>query len=124
MFSQELLTFEEIKDDSFIKEHILWDLEPADLMEPRCTITDEGKKYREQIKGYVFYIDTLAKKPTLFLMRHTAIDFGATLAIIKEAPEELINEALTEKKDREYFGMFPINSKIKDWIKKEMNIKN
>ncbi len=124
MISQELLTFDDIKDDSFIKEHILWDLEPCDLMQPRCTITDEGKKYRGEIKGYVFYIDTLAKKPTLFLMRHTAIDFGVTLAIINEVPEELIQEAMIEKKDREYFKMYPINSKIEDWLKKEMGIQN
>lgn len=124
MFSHSMLTFDDIKDDSFIKEHIIWDIEPGALMEPRCTITDEGKKYRDLIKGYVFYIDTLAKKPTLYLMRHTANDYGVTLAIISDIPEELIAEALTEMKDRAYFGMYPINSKIKDWIRKEMGINN
>ncbi len=124
MYSQEMLTFDEIKNDPFIKEHIIWDFEPSDLMEPRCSITEKGKKYRELIKGYIFYIDTLAQKPTLYLMKHTAIDYGVTLAIINEAPDELIAEAIIEMKDRKYFGMYPINSKIKDWIRKEMGINN
>ncbi len=124
MFIRELRIFNDIKNDPFIKENIIWDLEPCELMKPRRNITDEGIKYRELIKGYIFYIDTLSKKPTLFLMQHTANDCGVTYAIIDEVPEELIADALEENKNKGYFGMFPINSKIEDWLKKEMGIKN
>ncbi len=124
MLISDLLTFNDIKDDSYIKEHILWDLNPEDLMEPRCTITEKGMKYRDRIKGFLFYIDTFAKKPTLYLMKHTINDYGATLAIITEIPQDLVSEAIMENKSKEYFGMYPINTKIKDWIKKEMGIAN
>lgn len=124
MFLQDLLTFDDLRENSYIKENIIWDLDPKHLMEPRCTITDKGTKFRDRVNGYVFYIDTLSKKPTLYLMKHSKNDFGSTLAIIKEIPEELITEAIIEQKGKEYFGMYPINSKIKDWILKEMGISN
>lgn len=124
MPKKEFLTFDDIKEDLYIKEYILWDLNPKDLMQPRCIITEEGAKYRDRIKGFVFYIDTLSTKPMLYLMKHTISDHGRTLAIINEVPEEFISEAIIENKDKEYFGMYPINTKIKDWLKKEMGIKD
>ncbi|MCX8030509.1 MAG: hypothetical protein N3A59_02875 [Thermodesulfovibrionales bacterium] len=122
MLYRELLSFEDIKDDPYIKEFILWDINPEDLMKPRCKLTESGIEYREVIKGFIFYIDTLSKKPTVYLMKHTINDCGTTLAIINEVPQDLIVEALVENRDKEYFGMYPINSKIKDWLKKEMGM--
>ena len=119
MFSK-VLSLNDIKKESFVIEHIRWDLEPKDLMEPRSSITDEGIKTRETIKGYVFYIDTMDKKPILFLMRHTAADYAETLAQIDEIPQDLLLEAVKENKNKAYFGMYPINKKVEDWLKKEL----
>ncbi|WP_333655527.1 DVU0772 family protein [Dissulfurispira sp.] len=119
MFSK-VLSLNDIKKESFVIEHIRWDLEPKDLMEPRYSITDEGIKTRETIKGYVFYIDTMDKKPILFLMRHTAADYAETLAQIDEIPQDLLLEAVEENKNKAYFGMYPINKKVEDWLKKEL----
>jgi len=92
------------------------------LMEPRSKLTDEGTKFREQIKGYVFYIDTMDNDPALFLMRHTAMDFAETLAKIDEIPRELLLGAVEENKDKAYFNMYPINSSVKAWLKRELGV--
>ncbi len=121
MFS-DMLSLEQIKKEPFVVEHILWNLQPKDLMEPRCKVTDEGMKFRDQIKGYIFYIDTTDKKPALFLMRHTAADFAETLAKIDEIPEDLLAGAIEENKDRAYFKMYPINGQVEAWLRKELGI--
>jgi len=117
-----VLSLEEIKEEPFIIEHILWDIAPKDLMEPRQKITGEGVQKRELIKGYVFYIDTMDVKPILFLMRHTAADYAETLAQIGEIPQELLVEAVEENKAKAYFGMCAINKKVEAWLKKELGV--
>ena len=119
---EEILSLDRIKKEPYIIEHILWDLEPKDLMEPRSKLTDEGTKFRDEIKGYVFYIDTMDNRPQLFLMRHTAMDYAETLAKIDEIPEELLLGAIEENKDKAYFKMYPINSRVEAWLKGELGI--
>jgi hypothetical protein len=122
MMFNKVLSLDDIKKELFVIEHIRWDLEPKDLMEPRVTVTDEGIKKREPIKGYIFYIDTMDKKPSLFLMRHTAADYAETLAHVEEIPQELLIEAIEENKSKAYFGMYPINKKVEEWLKKELGV--
>jgi hypothetical protein len=116
----ELISFEDVKKEPFIISHILWDKEPKDLMEPRCKVSGDRNELRAPIKGYVFYIDTMDKEPSLFLMRHTEADYAETLAQVSEIPQELLAEAIEENKAHEYFGMYPINRKITEWLKKEL----
>src|SRR5512139_3254962 len=92
----EILTFDEVKKEPYIIEHILWDVEPQTLMEPRCVPPGANRQPREEIKGYVFYIDTMDKEPSLFLLRHTAADFAETVAEIREIPKEIVRSALEE----------------------------
>jgi hypothetical protein len=118
-----MATLKDIKRDLSIKKNILWDIDPKQLMEPRCRITGEGKKENNIIQGYLFYIDKMtAKKPSLFLMLHTSGGYAETVAKIDEIPEELISEAVEENRTREYFGMYPINKKIQHWLKHEIGI--
>lgn len=121
MFSK-VLSLNDIKKESFVIEHIRWDIEPKDLMEPRSSITEEGVKTREPIKGYIFYIDTMDKKPILFLMRHTAADYAETLAQIDEIPQDLLLEAIEENKSKAYFSMYPINKRVEEWLKRELGV--
>ncbi|MGO9612971.1 MAG: DVU0772 family protein [Dissulfurispiraceae bacterium] len=120
----ELLTFNDIKAEPFVKEHILWDKEPKDLMEPKFKVTPEGTEFRGAIKGYIFYIETMNKEPQLFLMRHTAAEYGETLARIDEIPQALLLEAIEENKQKAYFKMYPINKTVQDWLKKELDLAN
>jgi hypothetical protein len=122
MMYDEMLTLEGISKEPFIIEHIMWDIEPKDLMESRHIKTGTGNEVRPAIKGYVFYIDTTDKKPSLYLLRHTAADFAETLAHIKEIPAELLAEAVEENRARVYFNMYPINEKVAAWLRKELAI--
>ncbi|MCL4458013.1 MAG: hypothetical protein M1147_03260 [Nitrospirae bacterium] len=122
MMFNNVLSLDEIKKEPFVIENIRWDLEPKDLMEPRQKITGEGVQTRDTIKGYVFYIDTMAERPILFLMRHTAADYAETLAQIDEIPQELLAEAVEENKAKAYFGMYPVNKKVEAWLKKELGV--
>lgn len=122
MMSENMCSLSDIKGESYIVGGIRWDLEPKDLMEPRSRLTEEGIKYSSPPEGYIFYIDLMGDKPALFLMRHTAINFGKTLARIDEIPQELLAEALEENKDRIKFGMCPISVKIEEWLKKELGV--
>jgi hypothetical protein len=113
----------ELKHDTQVIKDILWDAEPRQLMEPRYSIGESGEKIKHILRGYIFYIDKLAEdKPKLFLMCQTGSGYAETVAMIDEAPDDLIAEAITENLSKEYFSMYPINKKIADWIKKECGI--
>ena len=73
--------------------------------------------------GYLFYIETMDKKPGLFLMRHTSYGHAETIAKIEEIPHDLITGAIAENAEKEYGGMYPINKKIEEWLKKEFGIR-
>ncbi len=122
MFFEKPVSFSDIKNDHYIIENILWDVMPTDIAEPRIKLNEEGSIVKKTIKGYIFYIETFDKRPSLFLMRHTANGYAETVAEIKEVPEELLIKAIEENKDKEFFGMYPINNDIKDWLKKELGV--
>lgn len=123
MAFREVASFEDLKKDKKVIPHILWDIEPRQLMEPRIIVKDDGSVEKKIIRGYIFYIDKMSEKgPALFLMCHTTMGYAETVAKIDEIPYELIQEALEENKDKEYFGMIPINKNIELWLKKELGI--
>ncbi len=119
---EELLKFDAIKEDPFVIQNILWNKEPKDLMEAKFKKTDHGIDRRDEISGYIFYIETMGEQPKLFLMRHTAMDFADTVAQIDEIPDELLNKAIEENKAKHYFGMYPIDEQVKAWLKKELGV--
>ncbi len=120
---QRVLSLQEIKDEDFVKENILWDVMPKDLMKPTVCLTDCGIDRRDHIRGYIFYIDAVEDKPVLSLMRHTAAGYAETLAQIDEIPEEMLLEAIEENRDKEHFRMYPINQRVKGWLEEALGIK-
>jgi hypothetical protein len=121
--SDDIATLKELKEDKLVLDRILWEMEPKQIMDPIYTINAEGKQEKRILRGYIFYIDKMAgDKPALFLMCHTGSGYAQTVAQIVEIPDELITAALEENKDREYFGMYPINKKIENWLKKECGV--
>lgn len=122
MLTEEMSSLDDLKKAPHVIENIKWDLDPKELMEPVSRLKDGGVEYSKPVEGYIFYIDTMGEKPALFLMRHTSINFGKTLAQIEELPQELLDGALEENKSRIKFGMCPINKKIEEWLKKELGV--
>ena len=123
MYGGGMATLDTLRKDPLILRNILWDIEPKELMEPRCTTSSKGTREKKIIHGYIFYIDKItSNKPTLYLMYHTKSSYAETVAKINEVPDEMIQEAMDTNKDREYFGMIPISKSIKEWLKKELAI--
>jgi len=122
VIDESMITFEDIKNEPYVVEHIMWDVEPKDLMDPITSMTEEGVKRKAPLKGYMFYIETVGATPVLYLIRHTAGNYAETLAQIAELPQDLLLEALEENKSKMYSGMCPINNKVKDWLKKELGV--
>lgn len=61
MIFSELITLKELKEDPFFREHMLWDMQPQELMSPRCLKEGDKLVYKGSIKGYIPYIDTTGK---------------------------------------------------------------
>jgi hypothetical protein len=123
MIFDDIALLDDLKKDKEVLKDIIWDIEPKQLMEPRYSLTEEGKRKEKIIRGYIFYIDTMSgDKPGLFLMCHTTMGYAETVANIDEIPDELIAEAIEENKGKEYFGMYPINKKLEAWLKKELGL--
>jgi hypothetical protein len=118
---QDMASFEVVKKERFIIDHILWDVEPKDIMEPRYSIGQSGVTVRDVIKGYIFYIDMTTGDPQLFLLRHTAGDYAETVCRVEHAPVELLEQAVAENMSKEFFKMYPINAQVKDWLKNELS---
>lgn len=113
----------DLKEDTHVLSHIIWDIEPKQIMDPMYIKTPEGKTHKRIIRGYIFYIETVAtEKPCLLLLCHTSSGYAETVAKIDEIPTDLLIEAIQENKEREYFGMYPINNKIITWLKKELGL--
>ncbi len=119
-----ITSLSDLRKAKWTHRHIIWDIEPKQLMEPRCKHAKDGKEEKKIIAGFLFYIDKMDKKPALFLMLHTAMGYAETIAKIDEIPDELLVEAIEENKNKEFFGMCPINKKIKEWLKKELGIED
>ena len=123
MIFDDIALLNDLKKDKEVLKDIIWDIEPKQLMEPRYSLTEEGKRKEKIIRGYIFYIDKMSgDKPGLFLMCHTTMGYAETVANIDEIPDELIAEAIEENKGKEYFGMYPINKKLEAWLKKELGL--
>ena len=73
MIFGDITSLADLKRDKWIHKHIIREIDPEQLMEPRYKITKNGKEERKIISGYLFYIDKMGKKPALFLMCHTSI---------------------------------------------------
>ncbi len=113
----------DLKEDTHVLSHIIWDMEPKQIMDPMYIKTPEGKTHKRIIRGYIFYIETVAtEKPCLFLLFYNSSGYAETVAKIDEIPTDLLIEAVQENKEKEYFGMYPINNKIVRWLKKELGL--
>jgi hypothetical protein len=122
MFSAGNLSLSSLKKNKFIIEHILWDFEPKQLMQPRCGKAGEGSGSAAPSSGYILYIETMEKKPGLFLMIQNAAGYAETFAKISDVPDDLITEAVRENKSKEYSKMYPINNRLKEWLKTELGV--
>jgi hypothetical protein len=122
MFSTSLLPLHLLKKDRYVVDHILWDFEHRQLMQSSFKTGGASNKPAVKSAGYIFYIETMDKKPGLFLMIQNASGHAETLAKIADVPDELISDAIEENKEKKFSGMYPISRKMADWLKKELAV--
>ncbi len=122
MFSAGTLPLSSLRKNRLIVDHLLWDFEPKQLMQPRCGSTESGSVPADRSAGYILYIETMEKHPGLFLMVQTASGYAETFAKITGVPVDLLAEAIEENRSKEYFKMYPISGKLKEWLKNELGI--
>jgi hypothetical protein len=122
MFSADNLTLSSLKKNPFLLRHILWDFEPNQLMQAQCRLSGEGAAPANPPSGYMLYIETMEKNPGLFLMMQNAAGYAETLGKISDVPEDLLAEAIQENRSKEYCKMYPVNRKLKEWLKRELGV--
>jgi hypothetical protein len=122
MFSAGNLSLSSLKKNRYILEHILWEFEPEQLMQPRCGKAGEASESGNPPAGYILYIETMGKHPVLFLMIQNAAGYAETFAKINDVPDNLLAEAIQENRSREYCKMYPINNKLGEWLKRELGV--
>jgi len=122
VFSAGNISLGNLKKNRFILDHILWDFEPKQLMQPRCGTGAEGAGAKPPPSGYILYIETMEKQPGLFLMIQNASGYAETFAKIDEVPDALLAEAVAENRSKEYCKMYPINHTLKEWLKGALGV--
>jgi len=122
VFSAGNISLGNLKKNRFILEHILWDFEPKQLMQPQCGKGVEGAGAQRPPSGYILYIETMDKRPGLFLMIQNASGCAETFARIDDVPDALLAEAVQENRSKEYGKMYPINHKLKEWLKSVLGL--
>jgi hypothetical protein len=124
MFFGDVFPVSSLKKARHIVENIIWDFTPKQLLQPRCKVTDSPSSPRQDLSGYILYIETIGSTPALFLMIHQSSGFAETLAKIDGIPDELLSEAVRENKGKDCGGMYPINKTLEDWLKKEFGLQD
>jgi hypothetical protein len=117
VFSTGTISLSSLKKNRYILDHILWDVEPKQLMQPRCGKGNDAQGSGYPPSGYILYIETMEKQPGLFFMIQTASGYAETFAKINDVPDTLLAEAIQENRSKEYCKMYPINHKLKEWLK-------
>jgi hypothetical protein len=124
MFFGDVFPVSSLKKARHIAENIIWDFTPKQLLQPRCTVSDGPTSPRQDLSGYILYIETIGSTAALFLMIHQSSGVAETLAKIDGVPDELLSESVRENKGKDCGGMYPINKNLEDWLKKELGLQH
>jgi len=122
MFFGDVFPVSSLKKARQIVENIIWDFTPKQLLQPRCKVSDGPLSPRQDLSGYILYIETIGSTPALFLMMHKSSGVAETLAKIDGIPDKLLTESVRENKGKDCGGMYPINKELEDWLKKELGL--
>lgn len=118
-----LQKLKDIKRRPDILSNIKWDASLPLIMKPRTQMTRDEFKSLQDMIGYLFYIETAGAKPCLMLMKVNKSDIADTAGIIEEIPEEMLKRAIETPVHTPVHGMYGITEEIKDWLKRELDLK-
>jgi hypothetical protein len=116
------VTIEQLKKSEEFLRNIRWDVTPRMFFKPLFPEGGENtEKAPEDITGYMLYVDVIFNKPAVLIMRNRQY-MSKTVGYIDEAPEEMLNEALKCPKEECVSGMYPLTSRLKEWLKKALGV--
>lgn len=118
-----LQKLKDIKRRPDILSNIKLDASLPLIMKPRFQMTKDEFQRLNEMTGYIFYIETAGAKPSLMLMKVNKSDIADTVGIIEEIPEEVLKRAIESPVHPPVHGMYGITEEIKNWLKKELNLK-
>lgn len=122
MFSVMSISLDRLKNNKHVVDHILWDVEPSHLMRSSIPAVSDGRHPSPPRSGYILYIETMERRPALFLMIQNASGYAETFAKIDDVPQHLLEAAIQENREKEYGRMYPINETLRDWLKRALGI--
>ncbi len=118
----DIFGLEDIKNDAALISKIKLDVTPEILVEPRYQLVPEDLQKLRAITGYMFYVEGECNPPALMLLKIGRTDITSTVGKIDEIPDELVQEAVQAPVRPPVHGMYEITDKIKDWLRKELNL--
>ncbi len=114
----EKFSIQELRENKKFLERIRWDITPKIWFNPPLTSAG-NEKYN--IDSFMFYVDIAYDKPALVIMRNKT-SISKTVGYVENVPEDLLKEAMNCSADECVAGMYPINKKLEDWLKKELGL--
>lgn len=115
------LKLERLSKNSVFMTHLRFDVTPELLFKPRFVRTKDDCDLINETQGFMFYIDYMEGTPSLMLMKTYNLT-SKTVGEIQDAPLELLMGAVKKEGVKPITGMYPIDEKLEDWIKKELGI--
>ena len=115
-------TVDELKESEKFLRSIQWKLTPKEFMAPGHSEQKiEHGETEKAILRYMLYVDLLNGKPVVMIMKLRG-GSSATAGCIEDVPEDLLKEAMSCNAEECASGMYPLNDKLRDWLKRELGI--
>ncbi len=114
----EQFNIEELKESEKFLQNIRWDITPRKFLEPRLA---KSKGIEDKTDEYMLYVDIVFNKPQVVIMRLRE-HMSKTVGYIGGVPEELLKEALNCDKEECKVGMYPLTSRLEEWLKKSLGL--
>ena len=102
--------------------NLRFDVTPEVIFKPRFLTPETTQQAYDETHGYMFYIDRLKEdKPVLMLMRTKELR-SSTVGQVDEAPQELLDAAVSREGIKDYCGMYPLDEAVIKWLKEKLGI--
>lgn len=120
-----LLKLSRLKENSVFVSNIRWDVTPDILFQPRFAGQGNIDELMAQTQGFMFYIDYMKgdpKTPPALMVMKTYELRSKTIGEIVDVPEDMLRAAVGRSGVKDYNGMYPIDSALDAWLKKELGV--
>jgi hypothetical protein len=116
----EHVSIHELKGKMEFLDNIRWDISPKILLNPQLLYAGKNPgKENIDMDGYILYVEIINNTPVLVIMKNK-YSMSVTVAYVTDVPEDLLRESVRCSPTECVAGMYPINQKLEDWLKKAL----